>query len=246
MKLNWQISAGEFFELLRPTALVLSALLSTWVMASARRRRFRAVAAVIWGLATFFLPFVVLPIYLIVRSSSGRAGPTSALGTTHEDTIATTTAVRFRLIAPAAYGLILLSLIGIYLYRDYHGIDAHLARASQAKVMNQRDRAIREYRAALALEDDPHTHKLLGIELAGASNWREALKEFRAADRGAEPDDMLPFWIGQALEQVTQASEAVREYERFLSGPRCVRSLPDSRCEIARRRIESRPSPAAP
>ena len=239
MKLNWQISAGEFFELLRPAAFVVSALLSTWVMASARRCGFRVLGSVIWALATFFLPFVVIPIYFTVRLSRRRARSISTSEASLKDPIATTAPVNFRIIVPAIYGAILLSLVGIYLYRDSHSIDAHLARASQAKVTNERERAIREYRSALMLEDNPHTHKLLGIELAEAGDWTEALSEFRTAERGGEPDEMLPFRIGQALDQVSQRSEALIQYEKFLGGLACVQSVPDTRCEAARRRVES-------
>lgn len=237
MKFHWQISAGEFFELLRPGALVVSALLSTWVLASARRRRFRSVAVGVWSVGTFLFPFIILPVYLIARSWTKRrtqsynpdGGTPAAAGLSSP--------VRLRFLLPAIYGLVLLSLIGIYIYRDYHTVDAHLARAAQAKVMNNRPKAIREYRDALKLEDNPHTHKLLGIELAETQEWAEALLEFRAAERGSEPDDSLPFRIGEALDTSGQFSEAISNYNKFLKGRICVQALPDSRCEIARQRI---------
>jgi tetratricopeptide (TPR) repeat protein len=102
--------------------------------------------------------------------------------------------------------------------------------------MGQREKTIREYRAALALEDNPHTHKLLGIELADAGQWTDALFEFRAADRGGEPDDSLSFRIGQALDASGQPLAAVHEYRRFLESHRCTQPLPDDRCGIAGRR----------
>ena len=137
-----------------------------------------------------------------------------------------------------SYVVLLLLSIGIYLYRDRNSIDAHLARAEQAKVLHQREKAIREYRAALALEANPHTHKLLGIELADSGQWSEALSEFRAAERGGEPDDLLPFRIGQALEASIQRSEAVIEYKKFLNSHACTQALPDERCETARKRMQ--------
>ena len=239
MNFHWQISAGEFFDLLRPAAFVVSALLSTWVLASARRWSFRSYVAAAWALGTFLLPFVVVPLYLIARSSAkwqAQSIQPENQGLAEQPVESRTLRVRLRFVAPVVYGVILLSLIGVYLYRDRHGVDAHLARASQARVTGQREKAIREYRAALALEDNPHTHKLLGIELADAGAWTDALREFRAAERGGEPDESLPFRMGQALDASGQPSEAVIEYSRFLNRHPCTQSLPDTRCDEARRR----------
>jgi tetratricopeptide (TPR) repeat protein len=236
-----QISAGELFDLLRPAALVVSALLSTWVLASARRRRFRLPVAVAWALGTFFLTLVVLPLYLILRGSAKRRAKSirsKNQKTPEQPAESRVAVVRFRFAAPVVYAAVLLSLIGLYMYRDHNSIDAHLARAEQAKVVGQREKAIREYRAALALEDNAHTHKLLGIELADAGNGSEALSEFRAAERGGEPDDSLSFRIGQALDAGGQPSEAVLEYKNFLNSHACTQTLPDERCETARRRVQ--------
>ena len=49
--------------------------------------------------------------------------------------------------------------------------------------------AIREYREALKDEDDPHTHKLLAVELANAGYISEAIAEFRLAELGGETCD---------------------------------------------------------
>jgi hypothetical protein len=242
---HWQISAGEFFDLLRPAAFITSALLSTWVMASARRWSFRSYVAAAWALGTFFLPFVVLPLYLIARGSVKRQAQSiqpENQGLAEQSAESPTPPVRFRFVAPVVYGVLLLSIIGLYLYRDRNSVDAHLARAAQAKVMNERDKTISEYRAALALEDNPHTHKLLGIELADAGHWSEALAEFRAAERGGEPDESLPFRIGRALDAAGQSSEAVIEYSRFLNSHACTQALPDDRCEIAGRRTMVSPT----
>jgi hypothetical protein len=247
VKFHWQISAGELFELLRPLALVLSALLSTWVLASARRWRFRLATAVVWALGTFLFPFIVLPVYLIARSWTKRnTQPNSPVAGTPAGA-GPSSLVRLRLLLPAIFGLILLSLIGIHIYRDYRTVDAHLARAAQAKVTNDRAKAIREYRAALKLEDNPHTHKLLGIELADAGDWAEALLEFRAAERSGEPDDSLPFRIARALEATGQRDEALREYEKFLASDGCNHAPPLEWCAIARQQIagmQASPTPS--
>jgi len=241
VKLHWQISAGEFFELLRPTALVVSALLSTWVLASSRRWNFRFFFALILAIATFFLPFIVLPLYLIARTLAKQRGgggePDSRKYSSESSGSIVPALIKFAI--PAAYCAALLSFTALYFYRDRNSVDAHLARAAQAKVMNQRERAISEYRAALALEDSSHTHKLLGIELANAGLWPEALVEFRAAERGAEADESLSFRSAQALEAIGNRAEAAVEYQRFLSTPACTQAVPDSRCEAARMSLQS-------
>jgi hypothetical protein len=237
VKFHWQISAGEFFELLRPLALVVSALLSTWVLASARRWRFRFAAAIAWAIGTFLFPVIVLPVYLIARSGTKRSiQPDKPVEGTPAQ-VRPSSRFKFRFLLPATYGLVLLSLIGIYLYRDFRTVDARLARAAQARVTNDHAKAIREYRAALKLEDNPHTHKLLGIELADAEDWTEALREFRAAESGGEPDDSLPFRIARALEATGQNNEAKGEFKRFLNSRACNEVQPDSRCDTARDRV---------
>ena len=234
MKLHSQFSAGEVFELLRPLALVFSALLSTWVLASARRWHFRFAAAIVWATGTFLFPFIVLPVYLIARLRTKRdTQPDEGTPVGVEPS----SRGKLRFLLPATYALVLLSLIGIYLYRDFRTVDSHLARATQAKVTNDRAKAIREYRAALKLEDNPHTHKLLGIELADAEEWAEALHEFRSAASGGEPDDSLQFRIAQALEATGQNNEALIEFKRFLKSRMCNEVPPDSRCDTARDRV---------
>ena len=76
-----------------------------------------------------------------------------------------------------------------YFYFDSRSVDAHLARATQAKLVEDSTTAIREYREALKREDDPHIHKLLAIELANAGYISEAITEFRLAEQGGETDD---------------------------------------------------------
>ena len=90
---------------------------------------------------------------------------------------------------PLLYAVIALAALFVYFYLDSRSVDAHLARATQAKLVEDSTTAIREYRAALAREDDPHTHKLLAIELANAGYLAEAILEFRLAEQGGESDD---------------------------------------------------------
>lgn len=232
------ISAGEFFELLRPAAYGLSVLLSTWVLASARRRGFQIYLALFISLGTFVLPFVVLPLYLIiliVLKPAPRSSPTPGTESPTEEFHAP--GIRYRFLLPAAYGLLLLAASAAYLYRDYNSVDAHLARAAQAKLSGPPVRIIREYRAALALEDNPHTHKLLALELADAGQWAEAVKELQRAEQGGEPDNTLPFRLGQAFANAGDFSRASQEYSRFLNSSPCQLSLPDERCEVARKQL---------
>jgi hypothetical protein len=175
VSLRTNISAGQLFELIMPAAFALSALLSTLVLASARRR-FQLPYAFVLAVGTLFLPLIVFPIYLVImlwRKKTGRPA-------------------RWRYALPLLYAAVSLSAIGIYFYLDSRSVDAHLARATQAKLVEDSNTAIREYRKALALEDDPHTHKLLAIELANAGHVEEAISEFRIAEQGGEtclPED---------------------------------------------------------
>lgn len=164
------MSAGELFDLITPAAYVASALLSTWVFASARKR-LRLHLALALALATLFLPLVVFPLYLaaIIWLKPDKRRP------------------RWRYSLPLLYAVILLSAIGLFVYFDGRSVDAHLARAARAKLVYDHHTAIKEYRQALALEDDPHTHKLLAIELADAGYTSEAESEFRLAGQGGEP-----------------------------------------------------------
>ena len=236
-----QISAGEFFELLRPAAFLLSVVLSTWVLASARRRSLNLYAGLAWAMGTFFLPFVVLPLYLIVLifrqlTQRSRRSPNQTESEPHTEPQALP--IRHRFLLPAVYGVTLLAVTGVYLYRDYNSVDAHLARATQAKLSSQPSKTLREYRAALALEDDPHTHKLLGIELAETNQPVEALREFRLAVSGNEPDDSIPFRIAILLDTLNDSKEAATEYEHFLESKSCTHLLPDARCEAARMKLK--------
>jgi tetratricopeptide (TPR) repeat protein len=245
VKLHWQISAGEFFELLRPAALVIAAIVSAWVLSSARRWRFRSYFAAAWVLGAFFLPFVLLPLYLIARAARKRdLHSSNGIDETAADQPSTLKPppARFRFLFPFAYCCLLLSLIAFYFYRDYYTVDAYLARAVQAKLMGRREKTMGEYRAALALEDSPHIHKLLGIELAEVARPQEALREFQLAERGGEPDESLPFRIGQVLDDTGNHPAATIEFRRFLESQACRQALPDDRCEGTRARLQTPPA----
>jgi tetratricopeptide (TPR) repeat protein len=242
VSLRLQISAGEFFDIMRPAALVISALLSTWVLASARRHAFRSYVGAAWTLGTLFFPFIILPLYLIARSSRRRAKSAKG-GGSHRSSEQVDEQLdqsgRGRVAVPLVYGLAVLSLIFVYLYQDYRSVDAHLARATYARLHNKPERAISEYRVALALEDNSHIHKLLGIVLAEQRRWTEALSEFRLAEKGGEPDETLSFRIATVLEALEHRGEASLEYERFLTSRACMQELPVYECETARMRLQS-------
>jgi hypothetical protein len=153
--------AGELFDLIRPLVLIISALLSIWVLASARKR-FPLYAAFAWTLGTLFLPLVVLPGYLSVILLWRPAVRSR----------------RWRMLLPLAYGVIVIAILAVYFYVDRQSVDAHLARAVEAKLIDDHATAIREYRRALELEENPHTRKLLAVELALAGQLTEAKIEF--------------------------------------------------------------------
>jgi hypothetical protein len=167
------MSAGLLFDLIMPAAFAASALISTWVLASARKR-FQLQYALGLAVATLFLPVIVFPIYLMLMMWRPKIGPPK----------------RWRYLLPLLYAAICLLAIGAYFYLDSRSVDAHLARATQAKLVEDSTTAIREYRAALALEDNPHTRKLLAIELANAGFISEAVLEFRIAEP-CEPEDRI-------------------------------------------------------
>ena len=218
------ISAGELFELIRPAALILSALISTWVFASARRR-FPFYVALLWAVATLlFLP-IVLPLYVIAVLIWRRSESRSHL--------------RWPIIMPLIYAAAVLGGTLFYLRQETRGVDAHLAQAAYAKVRGNHREAIAQYQAALLESDDPHIHKLLGIELSAMNYWTDALGEFRLAQRGGEPDDLIIVHVAGLLNVLNQPNQARLEYERFLTSSLCTQQLPDERCEKVRKVIES-------
>ncbi len=228
------ISAGELFELIRPAVLVLSALLSTWVFASARRQLFSFPVALAWALATLAFPLIVIPLYLIARSGRKRNSRAESESAPSEKQLVPT---RWRIAVPLAYAAIVLSGLAIYLYRDYQDVDSHLARAAHAKLRGNRNRTIEEYRAALRKDDDAHTHKLLAIELAEVGFLTEALSEFSLAEKGGEPDGLIPYRIAALLDALSDPNQAALEYRRFLQSKACTQELPNRRCETAARRV---------
>jgi hypothetical protein len=214
------MSAGEIFDLIRPTAIVLAALLSTLILASARRR-FSLHYAFLWAGFAFFLPPVVVPIYL------------ATLLIWHLPRIEH---VKHRFVVPTAYLAVLLGIFAVYEYRDRHSVDSHLAEASFAKVSSDEVTAIRQYREALKIEDNAHTHKLLALSLMEAGDLNGAITEFRTALAGGEPDDAIHFYLGNALDKLSRKDEAVAEYQKFLNSKTC--SEIDARCDSVRERLK--------
>jgi len=224
VSLRWHISVGQLFDVLLPTFVALAIICSTWVLANARRCRLTSSAIIIWTLGTFALPFTVLPLYLLVRLRR------------REQTQAQSRSFWARHAPPLVYACVVTTLAALYFVHDYRSLDAHLARASNARLNDQHARAAREYRAALTLADDPHTHKLLGLELTALQQWPEALAELRTAEHGGEPDAVLPYHIASTLDALGRHDEAVNEYRKFLAGDLCTQTAPDARCAEARAR----------
>ena len=244
---EWQISAGELFELMRPVAWALSALVSAFVFASARAQGFRSYAIIAWTLGTLLFPLVILPLYLIARARS-RGGRRESVSEASRQTDAVAeqnpsktfhASQAWKPLWPILYLVAVLSIIALFFYKDYRSLDAHLWRANNAKLRGPHEKVIAEYRAALRLEDNAHTHKLLAIELAAAGRAEEALAEFRAAERGGEPDDRIPYYAGALLDTLHREQEAALEYKRFMDSPLCTQPLPDANCATARARVQA-------
>lgn len=218
------MSAGELFELIMPAAFVLSALLSTFVFASARKR-FSLLNSFAFAAGTLLLPLIVFPIYLVVLIWRKSIGPPK----------------RWRYGLPLLYATVVLSAIVFFYYLDSRTVDSYLARAERAKLVDDYATAIREYRDALALEDNPHTRKLMAIELGNAGYWSEAISEFRLAEQGGESDDLISFRVGLLLEQMNLPNQAGMEYQKFLLSETCQHV--DRRCESARARLNRQQLP---
>lgn len=217
------VSGGELFELIRPVALVLSALLSAWVLTSALKR-FAVLTSFLWAISTFFLPLIVGPIYVAIIILRTRSNPKPRSRSR-------------RWFVAFGYVVLLLISIGVYTVRDKRSADAHIARASQARVNNDTAGAIMEYRSALKIENSAHTHKLLAIQLAEAGRIQEAIAEFRLAEAGNEPDDSINYRLGVLLEKFDLESEAADEYRKFVASESCTRNDPDDRCALAKARV---------
>jgi hypothetical protein len=214
------MSASELFDLIRPAVSVLSALVATAAVASARKR-FPLYQALLLGIATFFFPLIALPIYLVV------------LVFWHRRKI---DPIKGRFIVPLIFLVVILASLAVLKYREDRSVDAHLSRAALAKVNSTPTLAIHEYRQALKLEDDPHTHKLLAFVLAESGNLSEAIDELRIAKSGGEPDDAIHYHLGVFLERTNKKDEAQIEFKKFRESVTC-RQI-DARCEHARQRIE--------
>ena len=219
MTLGTNISAGQLFDLIMPAAFVFSALISTCVLASARKR-FKLPYAFALAVGTLFLPLIILPLYLAILLWRKPVGPR----------------VSWRYTLPLLYATLTLSAIGVFYYFDSRSADAHLARAVQAKLVEDTQKAIREYRQALAVEDDPHTHKLLAIELAKDSQFSDAVSEFRLAQKGGEPDDSIHYQLGLLFERMNQTDQARVEFQSFVLTKTCAQV--DERCDGARQRLQ--------
>lgn len=239
MIFKFDISAGEFFELIRPAVLVLSALASIWVLTSARRHRFSSYAAIGWALGTLFFPLTTLPLYFIARFSRRPSEQPDRKEVAGRKTISRSRAPRWRVAIPLTYATVVLSLIGLDLYRDRQSVDGHLARAAHAKISGKRGETIDEYWAALTLDDNAHTRKLLAMELADTGDWTGALIQFRKAEQGGETDDLMAFYIATLLDSLNLPNQASLECQRFLESRVCTQPLPDERCAVASVRVQA-------
>ena len=101
MSFKLNMSAGELFDLIMPATYLISALVSTWVLASARRR-FHSYYALALALGTLFLPLIVFPIYLVIMLWRKRSDSQP----------------RWRYALPLLYAVIVLAGIATSLYLD--------------------------------------------------------------------------------------------------------------------------------
>jgi hypothetical protein len=219
------ISAGELFELIRPAALILSALISTWVFASARRR-FPLYVALLWAGRDSFVSC-----QLFYRSTSSQA-----MIWHRSDSRLTFVG---RIIMPLIYAAAVLGGTLFYLRQERPWCRCSPGSGRLREGARNHREAIAQYQAALVESDDPHIHKLLGIELSAMNYWTDALGEFRLAQRGGEPDDLIIVHVAGLLNVLNQPNQARLEYERFLTSSLCTQQLPDERCEKVRKVIES-------
>lgn len=171
------------------------------------------------------------------QSSDDTEEQTAAAIAAPEEIRARRIRLRRTLAPPLVYACALLSIGAIYFYRDYQSFDAHLARAAKARLLNRRAAAIREYRAALRLSDDAHTHKLLAVQLAEDGQTEAALAELRAAERGGDEDALLSLRTAHLLDTLGRRAEADIEYQKFTRGSLCALPTPDARCAEASARV---------
>jgi Uncharacterized protein conserved in bacteria containing a divergent form of TPR repeats len=213
------MSASELFDLVRPVVVVASALFSTWILFSSRRR-FPFYQALLWAITTYLFPLIIVPLYWVV------------LLWKHPQVYSH---VKHRFIIPLTYLVTILGIAAGYKYFDDRTVDAYLARAANAKVKTDPISAIREYREALKIEDTAHTRKLLAVTLEEAGLYAEAITEYRAAESGGEPDDSIHYRLGVLLERSNQKEQSIIEFESFVSSGTCLHV--DDRCEDARHRV---------
>jgi hypothetical protein len=95
------MSAGELFDLIMPATYLISTLLSTWVLASARRR-FHLHYALALAIGTLFLPLIIFPIYLVIMLWRKRSEPPK----------------RWRYALPMLYAAVVLTGIASSFYLD--------------------------------------------------------------------------------------------------------------------------------
>ena len=249
MRLLSNLSAGELFEMLRPAAFFVAAIASTIVLAGTRKRGFRMGWALVWALSTLAALPVVFPAYLIycLFCAKARASGTSASNVPTSSVVLSELVptaqdrrtIGFRFLFPLTYLLVVCTAGAVFFYRNWYSVDSHLARANTARLMSKPEMTIAEYRQALAIEDNPHTHNLLGMELAQLGRWQEALVEFQAAEKGREPDPVLAYNLGAGLEVSGQMAEADAVFYKFLESPFCAALPIDSKCIDAKRRVTS-------
>ena len=225
MNIRIDISAGEFFELIRPAVLFASAILSTFVFAGVRKRGSDVSRSILWALATFALPLAVFPIYLVHNLIR------------RDDRLQREPIPR-RFSFPALYLLSVLSFTCLYLINDGRGVDAHLARAKQAKLVGETRAVISEYEQALRLENNAHIRKLLGSELIEAGDWTRGLNELRLAERGGERDPLIAFRLATVYEGLGLYAQAWMEYERYVQSEACLQSIPEHPCPTAQHKIQ--------
>ncbi len=225
---------------MRPAAFVLTAILSTWILSDSLRKRFPVALIIGWTLGTLLFPPVIFPLYLIFRIAfrkreTRRDDEDESVADSAEHQRRETT--RTPRLLPLIYLLSLLSFGALFYILDYKSVDAHLARATHARLLGNREKTISELRAALAIEDDAHTHYLLGVELEEAGRSEEALAEFRAAGRGGEPDPELHFHLGTTLDALNKRDEANDEFRKFLTSALCTHAPADARCAAVESRL---------
>lgn len=218
-------SASLFSATLRPWLFIACALLSTAALYDTRRCGFAFYASALWTLAILFYPHIFFPLYLIARYRQRRNSDHRAHSAT-----SSRRAIALNLLIPLVYLSLVVSVFIFLFERDEHSFDACLERAVAAKVRDDHHAAIDNYRAALAVQTDAHTRKLLGLELFEVKNWAAALEQFRAAQDAGEPDAALDYYIATSLANLKRDTEAHPYFARFYRSALCTQAVPDQKC----------------